>query len=178
MPLLHIPRFSWGIQRKGPANTALSAAVQGLPPPVNPLAQGQLWPPRALASRRAERPVGRGVHKKGRLKSIFSTLALSTEMPPNRPSGRRRFCGVQAFSPQAKTLVQGEFISPEHFKSKGGAALRAAKPKKKERLKSIFLNGEKCRPQGGPPTASPAQRVAVGKEEQGSRRMTSFLFLA
>ncbi|WP_294474785.1 hypothetical protein, partial [uncultured Intestinimonas sp.] len=44
----------------------------------------------------------------------------------------------------------------------------------KGRLKSIFLNREKCRPQGGPPTASPAQRVAVGKEEQGSGRMTSF----
>ena len=48
----------------------------------------------------------------------------------------------------------------------------------KGRLKSIFLNGEKCRPQGGSPTASPAQRVAVGKEEQGSGRMTSFLPLA
>ena len=37
----------------------------------------------------------------------------------------------------------------------------------KGRLKSTFLNNEeKCRPQGGPPTASPAQRVAVGKEEQ------------
>ena len=33
----------------------------------------------------------------------------------------------------------------------------------------------KCRPEGGPPTASPAERVAVGKEEQGSGRMTSFL---
>ena len=41
-------------------------------------------------------------------------------------------------------------------------------------LKSIFLNREKGRPQGGPPTASPAQRVVVGKEEQGSGRMTSF----
>ena len=32
-----------------------------------------------------------------------------------------------------------------------------------------------CGPQGSTPTASPAQRVAVGKEEQGSGQMTSFL---
>ena len=37
--------------------------------------------------------------------------------PPNRPSGRRRFCAVQAFWPKAKTLAQGNFISPEHVKS-------------------------------------------------------------
>ena len=45
----------------------------------------------------------------------------------------------------------------------------------KGRLKSIFLNGEKCRPQGGPPTASPAQRVAVGSEEQQNERAMSFV---
>ena len=60
----------------------------------------------------------------------------------NLPSGRRRFCAVQAFSPQAKTLAQGEFISPEHFKSKGGAALRAVKPKKKDICNAdVFLFG-------------------------------------
>ena len=37
----------------------------------------------------------------------------------------------------------------------------------KGRLKSIFLNGGKCRPQGGPPTASPTERGAVGKEKHG-----------
>ena len=37
--------------------------------------------------------------------------------PPNGPSGPRRFCAVQAFWPKAKTLAQGEFISPEHVKS-------------------------------------------------------------
>ena len=69
---------------------------------------------------------------------------------------------------------------------KGGGGQRPPEPKKeapakqvllfwKERLKSIFLNGKKCRPQGGLPTASPAQRVAVGKEEQGSGRMASFV---
>ena len=37
------------------------------------------------------------------------------EAPHNRPSGRRRFCGVQAFSPKAKTLAEAEFISAEHL---------------------------------------------------------------
>ena len=44
------------------------------------------------------------------------------------------------------------------------------------RLKSIFLNREKGRPQGGPPTASPAQRVAVGKE--GVRERADDVFFA
>ena len=39
--------------------------------------------------------------------------------PPNRPSGRRRFCAVQAFWPKAKTLAQAEFTSAEHLKSTG-----------------------------------------------------------
>ena len=43
------------------------------------------------------------------------------------------------------------------------------------RSKSIFLHGEKCRPQCGPPTVCLAERAAVEKEEQGSGRMTSFL---
>ena len=37
----------------------------------------------------------------------------------NRPSGRRSFCAVQAFSPLVKTLAQGEFTSPEHSNTKG-----------------------------------------------------------
>ena len=32
------------------------------------------------------------------------------------PSQMGRAQRVQAFSPQAKTLAQGEFTSPEHFK--------------------------------------------------------------
>ena len=41
-------------------------------------------------------------------------------------------------------------------------------------LKSIFLNRENTRPQGGTPTASPAQRVAVGKEAQRRERALTF----
>ena len=79
---------------------------------------------------------------RGRLKSIFGIDRTVAEESPNRPFDRRRFCAVQAFSPQVKTLAQGEFISPEHFKSKGGAALRAAKPKKKDICKAdVFLFG-------------------------------------
>ena len=54
------------------------------------------------------------------------------------PAGRRRFCAVQAFSPLAKTLAQGEFSSPEHLKSpEGGAGLWPAEPKQKDTLKSV-----------------------------------------
>ena len=38
----------------------------------------------------------------------------------------------------------------------------------------ISVRNEKCRPQGGPPTASPAQRVAVGKEEQRRERALTY----
>ena len=33
----------------------------------------------------------------------------------NGPSGRRRECAVQAFSPQVKTLAQGRLCRPEHW---------------------------------------------------------------
>ena len=48
---------------------------------------------------------------------IFSDPANGSESAPNRPSGWRRFCAVQTFWPKAKTLAQGNFISPEHVKS-------------------------------------------------------------
>ena len=57
--------------------------------------------------------------QRGRLKSIFGIDRTASEEPPNRPSGGWRGCAVPAFSPQAKTLAQGEFISPEHFDPKG-----------------------------------------------------------
>ena len=40
--------------------------------------------------------------------------SMCTVVPLNLPSGRRRFCGVQVFSPKAKTLAEAEFISAEH----------------------------------------------------------------
>ena len=53
--------------------------------------------------------------------------------PPNRPSGRRRPCAVQAFSPQVKTLAQGRLCRPRAFQSpKGGGRLWRPKPKKKD----------------------------------------------
>ena len=65
-------------------------------------------------------------------------MYLETIQPAFWPAALLRRTSV---SPQAKTLAQGEFISPEHFKSKGGAALRAAKPKRKTSAKqmSFFL---------------------------------------
>ena len=45
----------------------------------------------------------------------------------------------------------------------------------KERLKPIFLPETKnSRPQGRPPPASPAKRVAGGKEEQQNERALTF----
>jgi hypothetical protein len=41
---------------------------------------------------------------------IFKFARLSADAR-RRPSGRRRVCGVQAFSPQAKTLAQAEFTA-------------------------------------------------------------------
>ena len=40
-----------------------------------------------------------------------------------------------------KTLAEGEFISHEHCNQKGGAALRAAKPKKKDTPGRVLLFG-------------------------------------
>ena len=88
-----------------------------------------------------------------RSKSIFRPAL-------NGPSGPRRVCAVQAFWPKAKTLAQGEFISPEHWDQNGWSDQRERNPKRKtrpwrvffwsERLKSIFQAYEKSRPQGGP----------------------------
>ena len=84
---------------------------------------------------------------------------------PNRPSGPRRFCAVQVFSPQEKTLAQGEFISPEHFKPKGGAALRAVKPKKKDIcFADVFLFG------GGEASRTPVRKQFHGTFS-GRRRL-------
>ena len=52
--------------------------------------------------------------------------------PPNRPSGRRRLCAVQAFSPQVKTLAQGAALpTPSIEIPKGGDRLRRSEPKTK-----------------------------------------------
>ena len=52
--------------------------------------------------------------RKGRVKLIFEMRAIKRtygRKTSNRPSGRRRFCGVQAFSPKAETLAQAEFTA-------------------------------------------------------------------
>ena len=41
-------------------------------------------------------------------------------------------------------------------------------------VKMDMFEWKKCRPQGGPPTAGPAERGAVGKEEHGSGWMAPF----
>lgn len=70
---------------------------------------------------------------------IFTTRKL-------RPSGRRRLCAVQAFSPQAKTLAQGGFTPPEHVKWRGGPrerhGFRGAGKKKMRSLGTVQIPTE------------------------------------
>ena len=54
----------------------------------------------------------------------------------------RRFCAVQVFSPQAKTLAQAEFISAEHLNQKDGGGLWPPEPKKKDSLAAVLLFGD------------------------------------
>ena len=68
------------------------------------------------------------------------------EAPHNQPSGRRRFCGVQAFSPKAKTLAEAEFISAEHLNHRRVERANGPRnPKRKTRhmsyVVSFFLEG-------------------------------------
>ena len=137
--------------------------------------------------------------RKGRVKLIFEMRAIKRtygRKTSNRPSGRRRFCGVQAFSPKAETLAQAEFTaqplaalppygcgvplagaSAKHSNHEGRRPPPAAGTQKERhdqrsclswmgRLKSIFLNREKCRPQGGPPKHNPAKWLCFGEEER------------
>lgn len=66
----------------------------------------------------------------GTVKIDVLIFSQQTETPRNGPSGPRRKCGVQAFLLKAKILAQGQFICPEHVKSKGEGRLRRQKPKK------------------------------------------------
>ncbi len=113
--------------------------------------------------------------------------------PPGAPSqmGRREapsehFCG-------AKISAQAEFTSAEHLKKKGsresGAFVGLAAPWEKRcyRHRGVIYSLEKSPPDGGDfflpryraaalgaprrgPKAGPAQRAALGEEEQGSGR--------
>ena len=59
--------------------------------------------------------------------------------PHNRPSGRRRFCGVQAFSPKAKTLAEAEFISAEHLNHRRVERANGPRnPKQKDILSDVL----------------------------------------
>ena len=58
--------------------------------------------------------------------------------PGPRTAGRR-FCAVQAFSPRAKTLAQGEFISPEHFNQTGEGGFSRRNPKQKDIQEDVLL---------------------------------------
>ena len=83
---------------------------------------------------------------------------------------RRRVSERNRRSAAALGAEMGEFTSPEHFNFQ-----RDPKRRTRRNVVSLFLKGTvkpdifgsaKNRPQGGLPTASPAQRVAVGSEEK------------
>ncbi|WP_204834927.1 hypothetical protein, partial [Oscillibacter valericigenes] len=65
-------------------------------------------------------------------KSIFWMDETIAEEPPNGPSGPRRECAAQAFSPQGKTLAQGRLCRPRAFKYRRvEAAFGGWNPKRK-----------------------------------------------
>ena len=73
------------------------------------------------------------------------------------PSGPRRFCGVQAFWPKAKTLAQGQFTCPEHLKSTGWRSPPAAgTQKRRARCKIDLLQNEMIQ------KLSPIAGLAIG----------------
>ena len=65
------------------------------------------------------------------LKSIFSTLGLSTGVPPNGPSGPRAEWRVNS-RPAAGNCAGAALPAPSIQIPKGGTALWAAEPKKKD----------------------------------------------
>ena len=110
-----------------------------------------------------------------RSKSIFRPAL-------NGPSGPRRVCAVQAFWPKAKTLAQGEFISPEHWNQNGWSDQRERKKTRPwhvffwKREVKIDISGLRKKPPAGrsQPRAQ-RKRVAVGSEEQQNERAMRFV---
>ena len=60
--------------------------------------------------------------------------------PPNGPSGPRRECAVQAFSPQVKTLAEGRLCRPRAFKYRRvEPPFGRRNPKQKDILTDVLL---------------------------------------
>ena len=114
------------------------SAVQAFSPEAKTLAQGQFICPEHVKSERGPRKVGDFAGRAGRRcgawvlcscprrrswlsSSWTSRRGGSIFALPSEPRGAgRRGSAVQAFSPEAKTLAQGQFICPEHVKSERG----------------------------------------------------------
>ena len=114
------------------------SAVQAFSPEAKTLAQGQFICPEHVKSERGPRQVGDFAGRAGRRCGALEACScprrrswLSSSWTSRRggsifalPSGPRgagrRGSAVQAFSPEAKTLAQGQFICPEHVKSERG----------------------------------------------------------
>ena len=81
----------------------------------------------------------------------------------NGPSGRRRECAVQAFSPQVKTLAQGRLCRSEHSNPEGAVKIDVLKYQK-----GI---GETTPPAFWP--AAPLRRTSVLPQAKPRRRRNS-----
>ncbi len=143
--------------------------------PCADLAQGLFWcgaPPSQGSFRPADLP--RGSTFAAGCKGPCKRSARSTKhAAKGRPANCEPSAAGRSWKGEARERADDAFLAAgiKRRRSKADFALTY-----KGRSKPIFLSETKnSRPQGGPPTASPAQRVAVGKEEQGSGRMTSFL---
>ena len=118
------------------------------------MAEGRLCRPEHFNHQRVEPPFRRRNPKqkdilsdvllfwKGQLKSIFKIRAIKQtrgRKAPNRPSGRRRGCAVQAFSPQVKPLAEGRLCHPEHFNHRRAeTAFGGRSPKRKDILSDVL----------------------------------------
>ena len=114
------------------------SAVQAFSPEAKTLAQGQFICPEHVKSERGPREVGDFAGRAGRRcgalgvcnclqrRSLLSSSWTSRRggsifaLPSGPRRAGRRGSAVQAFSPEAKTLAQGQFICPEHVKSERG----------------------------------------------------------
>ena len=75
--------------------------------------------------------------KKIRIAALFCSFAAVKASA--RPSGRRRECAVQAFSPKAKTLAEGRLCRPRALKSRRAeTAFGGRSPKRKDILSDVL----------------------------------------
>ena len=102
----------------------------------SPEALGSSAAPSILIPRGRSWPSAHGIHKKGPVKIDILKSRKGIGEPPNRPSGRRRLCAVRVLCRRQNLGAGGIHFCRAFESPKGGATLRAAKPKTKGHLQS------------------------------------------